>query len=294
MAVTTQMIYSVRYLPHKLPESILNRLLELPTVPAPYKVFRGGGGGKKPVVNDNWRKDAYVNIVRMVREKGDPNYEEINGCLNKVAQSSLFKLTDKIIEILNKNDEMFRLRVITLIFDFATRNDISSTLMSQILKRISDAIPASLEDVKTQIEMFPEVYNMNNTLVINSKEGDFSDNRCEYVRLRNQRKEYASFMMKLVLQGLVDISVAEDWINKMLGEVVDLVKQPKTDQSEENVVQIVEFLFQVSSKLTSNMVTLKEQIAGSLKAILAIPRTELPSLNMRTKFKIEDTIKKCV
>ena len=293
MAVTTQMIYSVRYLPHRLPTSILNRLELLPTVPAPYKVFRGGGG-KKVVVNDNWRKDSYVNIVRMVREKGDPNYEEVNGCLNKVAQSSMFKLTDKIIEILNKNDEIFRLRVITLIFDFATRNDISSTLMSQILKRISDAIPASLEDVNVQIEMFPEVYNMNNTLVIDSKEGDFSDNRCEYVRLRNQRKEYASFMMKLVLQGLVDISVAEDWINKMLQELVDLVKHPKTDQSEENVVQIVEFLFQVSNKLTSSMATLKQQIADSLKAILAIPRTELPSLNMRTKFKIEDTIKKCV
>jgi hypothetical protein len=294
MAVTTQMIYSVRYLPHKLPTSILNRLELLPTVPAPYKVFRGGGGGKKVIVNDNWRKDAYVNIARMVREKGDPNYEEINSCLNKIAQSSLFKLTDKIIEILNKTDEMFRLRVVTLIFDFATRNDISSTLMSQILKRISDAIPASIEDINTQIEMFPEVYNMNNTLVIDSKEGDFSDNRCEYVRLRNQRKEYASFMMKLVLQGLVDISVAEDWINKMLGELVDLVKHPKTDQSEENVVQIVEFLFQVSSKLTPNMATLKDQIAESLKAILAIPRSELPSLNMRTKFKIEDTIKKCV
>lgn len=296
MAVTTQMIYSVRYQPHKLPFSILNRLLELPTVPAPYKVFRGGGGGggKKLVVNDNWRKDAYINVVRMVREKGDPHYEEVNGCLNKVAQSSLFKLTDKIIEILNKNDEMFRLRVITLIFDFATRNDISSTLMSQILKRISDAIPASLEDIKTQIEMFPEVYDMNKTVVIDSKEGDYSDARCEYVRLRNQRKEYASFMMKLVPQGLVDISVAEEWISKMLGELVDLVKHPKTDQSEENVVQIVEFLFQISIKLSSDMKTLKEQIAGSLKAILAIPRIELPSLNMRTKFKIEDTIKKCV
>jgi hypothetical protein len=101
-------------------------------------------------------------------------------------------------------------------------------------------------------------------------------------------------MMKLVLQGLVDVSVAEDWINKMLGELVDLVKHPKTDQSEENVVQIVEFLFQVSSKLTPNMATLKDQIAKSLKAILAIPRSELPSLNMRTKFKIEDTLKKCV
>ena len=293
MAVTTQMIYSVRYLPHKLPDVILRRLELLPTVPAPYKVFRGGGG-KKVVVNDNWRKDAYVNIVRMVREKGDPNYEEINGCLNKVAQSSMFKLTDKIIEILNKNDDIFRLRVITLIFDFATRNDISSTLMSQILKRISDAIPASLDDVKVQIEMFPEVYDMNKTVVIDSKEGDFSDARCEYVRLRNQRKEYASFMMKLVPQGLVDISVAEEWISKMLGELVELVKQPKTDQSEENVVQIVEFIFQVSSKLTPTMATLKEQIATSLKTILAIPRIELPSLNMRTKFKIEDTLKKCV
>lgn len=294
MSVSTQMIYSVRYLPHNLPDTIISRLALLPTVPAPYKAFRGGGGGKKPVVNENWRKDAYINIVRMVREKGDPNYEEINSCLNKVAQSSLFKLTDKIIEILNKNDEMFRLRVITLIFDFATRNDISSTLMSQILKRICDAIPESSEDVSTQIDMFPEVYDMNKTVAIDSKEGDYSDARCEYVRLRNQRKEYASFMMKLVLQGLVDISIAQDWIFKMLSELTDLVKQAKTDHSEENVAQLVEFLFQVSNKLTLEMKHLKEHISTSLKAILAIPRIELPSLNMRTKFKIEDTLKNCV
>jgi hypothetical protein len=296
MSVTAQMIYSVRYLPHKLPESILSRLLSLPTVPAPYKAFRGGGGGggKKLVVNDNWRKDAYINVVRMVREKGDPDYEEINGCLNKVAQSSLFKLTDKIIEILKKNDEMFRLRAMTLIFDFATRNDISSTLMSQISKRICDAIPESSEDVNTQIDMFPEVYNMNNTLVIDSKAGDFSDARCEYVRLRNQRKEYASFMMKLVLLGLVDVSVADEWIAKVLGDITEVAKQPKTPQTEENMSQLIEFLFQISTKLTPEMKFIKDKIAESLRTILAIPRAELPSLNTRTKFKIEDTLKNCV
>jgi hypothetical protein len=293
MSVTAQMIYSVRYLPHKLPESILSRLLSLPTVPAPYKAFRGGGG-KKPVVNDNWRKDAYINVVRMVREKGDPDYEEINACLNKVAQSSLFKLTDKIIEILKKNDEMFRLRAMTLIFDFATRNDISSTLMSQISKRICDAIPESSEDINTQIDMFPEVYNMNNTLVIDSKAGDFSDARCEYVRLRNQRKEYASFMMKLVLLGLVDVSVADEWIAKVLGDITEVAKQPKTPQTEENMSQLIEFLFQISTKLTPEMKFIKDKIAESLRTILAIPRAELPSLNTRTKFKIEDTLKNCV
>lgn len=295
MSVTAQMIYSVRYLPHKLPATILSRLLLLPTVPAPYKAFRGGGGGgKKVVVNDNWRKDAYINVVRMVREKGDPDYEEINGCLNKVAQSSLFKLTDKIIEILKKNDEMFRLRVMTLIFDFATRNDISSTLMSQISKRICDAIPESSEDVKTQIDMFPEVYDMNKTVAIDSKEDDFSDARCEYVRLRNRRKEYASFMMKLVLLGLVDVSVADEWIVKVLGDLAEVAKQPKTPQTEENTCQLVEFLFQISSKLTPEMKFIKDKIAESLRTILAIPRSEFPSLNVRTKFKIEDTLKKCV
>jgi hypothetical protein len=295
-AVTTQMIYSVRYLPHKLPESILSRLLSLPTVPAPYKAFRGGGGGggKKVVVNDNWRRDAYINVVRMVREKGDPDYEEINSCLNKVAQSSLFKLTDKIIEILKKNDEMFRLRVMTLIFDFATRNDMSSTLMSQISKRICDAIPESSEDVKTQIDMFPEVYDMNKTVTIDSKEDDFSEARCEYVRLRNRRKEYASFMMKLVLLGLVDVSVADEWIAKVLGDIAEVAKQPKTPQTEENTVQLIEFLFQISTKLTPEMKLVKDKIAESLRTILATPRTELPSLNTRTKFKIEDTLKNCV
>jgi hypothetical protein len=266
----------------------------LPVVPAPYKAFRGGGGAKKGVVNDNWRKDAYMNIVRMVREKGDPYYEEVNSCLNKIAQSSLFKLTDKIIEILGKNDEMFRLRVITLLFDFATRNDISSTLMSQVAKRICDAIPASSEDINTQIDMFPEMYDMNKTVTIDSKEDDFSDARCEYVRLRNQRKEYASFMIKLVRTGLVDIAVAEEWVSKVLNDISEVARMPKSPQTEENMSQLSEFLFQVSTNLTAEMGELKVLIRTSIESILKIPRGELPSMTMRTKFKLEDTLKKCV
>jgi hypothetical protein len=292
MSVTAQMIYSVRYLPHKLPEIISSRLAILPTVPAPYKVFRGGG--KKVTVNDNWRKDAYISIVRTVREKGDPDYEQVNGCLNKISQSSLFKLTDKIIEILLKNDEMFRLRVITLIFDFATKNDISSTLMSQIAKRICDAIPSTSEDIKTQIELFPEVYDMNKTVAIDSSEGDFSDARCEYVRLRTKRKEYASFLMKLVHLGLVNVGIAEEWITKVIADLYEVAKQPKSAQTEENMIQLVEFLFQVTTNLRGEMKDLKNRIGSSLKELLAIPRIDLPSLNMRTKFKIEDTLKNCV
>ena len=292
MSVTTQMIYSVRYLPHKLPEMIASRLAVLPTVPAPYKVFRGAG--KKVAVNDNWRKDAYANIVRTVREKGDPDYEEVNSCLNKIAKVTLFKLTDKIIEMLQKNDEMFRLRVITLLFDFATKNDISSSLMSQVAKRICEAIPATSEDIRTQIDMFPEMYNMEKTVTIDSKEHDFSDARCEYVRLRNQRKEYASFMIKLVHVGLVDISVADEWISKVLNDISEVAKMEKSPQTEENMSQLSEFLFQVSSNLNADMKDLKLVIYTAVEAILKIPRSELPSMTMRTKFKLEDILKKCV
>lgn len=292
MSVTTQMIYSVRYMPHRLPEVIASRLAILPTVPAPYKAFRGGG--KKVVVNDNWRKDAYANIVRMVREKGDPDYEEVNSCLNKIAKVTLFKLTDKIIEILQKNDEMFRLRVITLLFDFATKNDISSTMMSHVARRICDAIPSTAEDINTQIDMFPEMYNMDKTVTIDSKEDDFSDARCEYVRLRNQRKEYASFMIKLVHVGLINISVADEWISKVLNDISEVAKMAKSPQTEENMSQLSEFLFQVSSNLTEQMKDLKVLIRSSVESILKIPRAEVPSMTMRTKFKLEDTIKKCV
>jgi hypothetical protein len=270
----------------------LKKLAALPVVPAPYKAFRGGA--KKGVVNDNWRKDAYMNIVRMVREKGDPNYEEVNSCLNKIADKTLFKLTDKIIEILAKNDEMFRLRVITLLFDFATKNDISSTLMSRCARRICDAIPETIEDINTQIDMFPEMYDMNKTVTIDSKEDDFSDARCEYVRLRNQRKEYASFMIKLVHVRLINIAVADEWISKVLNDISEVAKMPKSAQTEENMSQLSEFLFQVSTNLNEEMTDLKVLIRTSIETVLKIPRAELPSMTMRTKFKLEDTLKKCV
>jgi hypothetical protein len=68
----------------------------------------------------------------------------------------------------------------------------------------------------------------------------------------------------------------------------------KSPQTEENMSQLSEFLFQVSTNLNEDMGELKVLIRTSIESVLKIPRIELPSMTMRTKFKLEDTLKKCV
>jgi hypothetical protein len=72
-----------------------------------------------------------------------------------------------------------------------------------------------------------------------------------------------------------------------------MAKQPKTEQSEENTTQYVDFLFETAKILPATAKSLRALMNLFIQTVLDIPRIELPSLNMRSRFKLEDAIK-CV
>jgi hypothetical protein len=69
----------------------------------------------------------------------------------------------------------------------------------------------------------------------------------------------------------------------------DVAKQPRSAQSEENVNQYAMFLFE-SAKLAKSP-SIRKFIAQALKAFLTTDKAQLPSLNMRSRFKLEDAFK---
>jgi len=72
-----------------------------------------------------------------------------------------------------------------------------------------------------------------------------------------------------------------------------MAKQPKSEQSEENTTQYVDFLFETAKILPPTANDLRTLMKGFIQSVLEIPRAELPSLNMRSRFKMEDAVK-CV
>jgi hypothetical protein len=82
-------------------------------------------------------------------------------------------------------------------------------------------------------------------------------------------------------------------MQKVIVDLKDTLIQAKSEQSEENVTQFADFIYEIAKLLKPTAVELRGLICSNVEAILARARPELPSLNMRSRFKLEDAVK-CV
>jgi hypothetical protein len=75
------------------------------------------------------------------------------------------------------------------------------------------------------------------------------------------------------------------YVTGMLEDLRESIKTPKSKVKEEHVDALVRFVFAVASKV---------DIRESIRAILALPRPETPNLTMKSRFSLEDSLKKFV
>ena len=233
--------------------------------------------------------------MRRVREKDDPEYAEVCGCINKISEKTLEKLSKQIVENIQKRDENFRLRVTTLLFDTVmTQGGFYVDLMSDCVKKLVEAIPEIKEDILVQTEMFPKLYNMTETITYPSMDQTgYSDRIVEWTNMKNKRRGYAKFITNLFVRDLLPEEVVTTSLVQVIADLNDTAKQAKTDQTEENTTQFVVFLYECVNTLPASATSLREMIRNCVTSLLGLPRPELPSLNMRSRFKLEDTLK-CV
>jgi hypothetical protein len=296
MSLTVAQVYGVRFaekLP--LPKIVQDNIARLRITPVAFKAYRPPARGPyraKPV--ENWRENALVEAVRRIKERDDPEYDEVFGSLNKIAPRTLDKLSEKIVVNIKKRDDIFRLRITTLLFDLAITQSGYSTLLADCAGKLTTEIPEIREDLVAQTEMFPKLYNMTETLTYPSCEEDgYASKVVEWMKLKDKRRGYAKFMTHLFIRGLVQESTVGECLTQVAGDLVTMSKQPKTEQSEENTTQYVDFLFEIAKVLPATANDLRNLMKSIIQSVLDLPRTDLPSLNMRSRFKIEDTLK-CV
>jgi hypothetical protein len=294
--LTIDAMYSVRFGPKlPLPQIVQDNIARLRITPVPYRPVRTfvrhtyRNRGSAAVQSENWRQAALVDIVRKVKEREDPEYSEIFGIFNKISPGNLEKLSGDAIVFMQKRDEQFRLRVSALLFDKAITQPSFSGIMAECAARLNDAIPGISEDLQSQVEMFPKLYDMTETITFpDSGDEKFEDKVVLWMKQKEKRRGYAKFMMELFAKNLISEDIVKHALEQVVRELNDVARQKATEQTTENTTQFVEFIFETSKKVKG---TLKEQMKAAVQEILAVPKVELPSLNMRSKFKLEDAFK---
>jgi hypothetical protein len=296
MSLTVAQVYGVRFAEKlSLPKIVQDNIARLRITPVAFKPFRPPPRAPyRPKPVENWRENALVEAVRRVKERDDPEYDEVFSSLNKIAPRTLDKLSEKIVLNIKKRDEIFRLRITTLLFDMAISQSGYAILMSDCAKKLASEIPEIKEDLVTQTEMFPKLYNMTETLTYpSSEEAGYADKVVEWMKLKDKRRGYAKFMTQLFVRDLVSEEMVGECMTHVSADLVGMAKQEKSEQSEENTTQYVDFLFETAKILPSSAKDLRIVMKTFIQSVLEIPRPELPSLNMRSRFKLEDAMK-CV
>ncbi len=107
------------------------------------------------------------------------------------------------------------------------------------------------------------------------------------------RRGYARFLTHLYTRELVSGQALQESMQKVIQDLNDTIVQPKSERTEENVTQFADFLFEIAKLLKPTAIELRGLILISVQTILSKPKTDFPSLNMRSRFKLEDAMK-CV
>jgi len=296
MSLSVSQIYSVRFgtkIP--LPSRLQTSIARLRITPATYKPFRPPKQTfRNRQESENWRIKTLGTYVSKIGDKTDPEYGVIMGILNKLSKTNLDQLTTEALTIIHKRDQEFRLRVSALLFNKSITESMFCGIMADCAVKLVDTIPEIKDDIHTQLTMFPKLYDIHDTLTFpDSTEPNFDDKVIVWMKQKEKRRGYAKFVTQLYVRELVTEEFMAKTFQNIMEELKHTARQTKTEQTEENTTQYVDFLFESSRVLPLTAKALREIVRIGLVSILEVPRPELPSLCMRSRFRIEDTVK-CV
>ena len=299
MSLSVAQIYSVRFgdkLP--LPGSVQDNIAKLRITAAAYKPVRQPSKNySRHHRNDssgNWRVKSLLGFVSRIKDGDDKDYHNIFSMLNKVGPANITTLSNEANEIISKRDEEFRLRISTLLFNKAITESMFASVMSDFAKRLNDVNSEIREDLILQAKMFPTLYDINVTLTYPlSTEPDFDNKVVEWMKQKEKRRGYAKFLTQLFIRDMITEEIMVSSMGNVISEMKTVARQPRTDQTDENTTQYVDFIYESSKLLPATAITLRNIVKLNISEFLVVPRAELPSLGMRSRFRLEDALK-CV
>lgn len=280
-----QTIYAARALPRpSLPEEVTLLISKLKISFKP--MFRRGFVARNrnsSAATPDWREAALADVVRKVREKDDADYDEVSAAINKLSKANYTKLMTDVLERLKKRDALFRLRVTTLLFDRGVRQTFFATMMADAYKDIAAANSEALQDLAIQTSMFDRLYDTDNvTIVPASTDPTYNDAVIAWTKQKETKRGFAVYVSELYSRGLVPEETMMGFLKTVMDDLALSIRAPKTNANEEHVDALVRFLFAVAGKMP---------LRALIAPVLAVPKAETPSLNMKSRFKLDDAAK---
>lgn len=237
-----------------------------------------------PVQNDNWRSNVLVEVARKVRDKDDPDYDEINAFINKVSKQTYEKLVTAIKTKLAARDAMFRLRITTLLFDRGIKQNFYAPILADVYSDIVKSHEDARQDLAVQIGMFDTLYDTSAVIIVPpSSDPTFNDVIIAWTKQKETKRGFAVYVSELFTRGLLPPGIMESMVRQVVDDMKESMRLPKTPPGEEHVDHLVRFLAAIAPKVK----LVKELAIG----LLSVPRAETPCLCMKSRFKLEDCSK---
>lgn len=280
-----QQIYAARSLPREpLEQTIVDIIAKLKiSFKAPFRRPTAPQPRRQPShENPNWRENVLVDVVRKVREKDDPDYDTINAHINKLTKQTFVKLIGEILAKLEARDELFRLRVTTLLFDRGIRQNFFAPIMADAYVEIVKKHPSASKDLETQVSMFDSLYDANKVVSVPpSSDPGYDEAILEWTKHKEMKRGFAVYIAELYTRKLIPEERMSVILNTVFHELRESIQASKTSANEEHVDALVRFLYAVAPKT---------KIGVKLQEILKLPRESVPSLTMKSRFKLEDAL----
>lgn len=278
-----QTMYAMRMYPRDPISPAIQAIIESLKISfKPYK--RPPHPQRRKTDDSNWREASLLEVHRKVRENSDPDYDAIFRLLNQITKSTRVEKTALILEIVAKKDEMFRLRVTTLLFDRGITQNFFAATMAHVYKDIVQVYPEAASDLRSQMNMFDDLYDMKNVVTVpHSSDPAYDESILAWTKHKERKRCFAVFVSELYERGIVLEETMDRFVQTIAKELEEGVYLDRNNTTEEHVDACVRFLFAVAGKVSSA----KQYIAP----ILAIPRDQAKSLNMKSRFKLDDALK---
>lgn len=289
MDVTT--LYSLRLVTSPLNEATVIAIAKMRRTPVSYKPAYVHGRRQyqrktTPTgVPENWRAKAILETHRRLKEREDPEYDVVVTSVNKLSKEHFDIMVRDTLEVLAKRDHAFRLRVSTLVFDRGILQNFFAPMIARFIKVLVDNVPEMRDDIMIQIDMFETLYDAGNvTIVPSSSDPKYDDAIIAWTKQKEKKRGFAVMVGELYANGLVPFETIRSIMQGVCTDLETTSRQFKTPAVEEHVDHLVRFLFAVAPNVKGHMVDRVTQI-------MEIPRVAVPSLTMKSRFKLEDALK---
>jgi hypothetical protein len=303
LQLTPQDMYAFRTMTLlSVPKTVMDVIGSMQLAPVSQTYVKKTGNfkkiGAKADRDPAWRRAAFLQLKVTEFKKDDPDYEACVSIVNKVAMSTIGDQTAIIRSIVEKRDEMFRIRVVNLLFNQGVSMPFFSKMMANMFELLHSGVPAIKEDLheNCSVEVFEKMFNLDETVVFPSVDDPkFDDLVVAWNKKKELRRGFGLFTTELHLRGLVDEPVILSAINTTLSDLDEMIATPALDKHiAESADQLVTFLFDASKALVGRFGKthlIHQTISKRAKEIYATPKTATPCLGMRSRFKLDDLSK---